>query len=317
MTQVLARRLLLVPVVLLIASVLIFVLAQVVPADPARAALGPYATDEQLTIWREQHQLTGSWWSQYSSWLGGVVRGDWGDSVRLGVPVRPLVLGRLGNSVLLGLLAFVLVVPVSIAVGVAAALRRGKPSDRAITMSGLALASTPEFVTGAILLVVFAVHLRWFPVNGQLPTGVGVGERLRVMFLPALTVALGLFGYISRVARAGAIEVLASPYYLTAELKGLPRRRVIGRHVLRNALLPTTAVVGTQLGVVLGGVVVVETLFNYPGVGLLLVDAARDHDLTVLEAAALTTTAVSMLAMLLTDVTQLLLDPRVRFERTS
>lgn len=317
MKQVIARRLLLAPIVLLVASVLIFLLVQVVPGDPAQVALGPYATDDQLAIWRQQHGLGGHPLARYWNWLGGVVRGNWGDSVLLGVPVRPLVVGRLGNSLLLGLFAFALVTPVALAAGVGAAMRRGKLADRAVTVGALALASTPEFVTGVILLIVFAVRLRWFPVNGQLPDGAGTGDRLRVMFLPALTVALGLFGYITRMARAGTIDVLSSAYYRTAELKGLPTSRIVRRHVLRNALLPTSAVLGTQLAAALGGLVIAETLFNYPGIGLLLVDAARDKDVTVLEACALTTAAIAMLTLLVADVSYGLLDPRIRYRKVA
>lgn len=317
MKQVIVRRLLLAPIVLLVASVLIFLLVQVVPGDPAQVALGPYATDDQLAIWRQQHGLDGPPLARYWNWLGGVVRGDWGDSVLLGVPVRPLVVGRLGNSLLLGLFAFALVTPIALAAGIWAAMRRGKLADRAVTVGAVALASTPEFVSGVILLIVFAVRLRWFPVNGQVPHGASPGDRLRVMFLPALTVAMGLFGYTTRMARAGTIEVLSSAYYRTAELKGLPRSRIVRRHVLRNALLPTTAVLGTQLAAMLGGLVIAETLFNYPGIGLLLVDAARDKDVTVLAASALTTAAISMLTLLVADVSYGLLDPRIRYRRVA
>lgn len=297
MKQVIARRLLLAPIVLLVASVLIFLLVQVVPGDPAQVALGPYATDDQLAIWRQQHGLGGHPLARYWNWLGGVVRGNWGDSVLLGVPVRPLVVGRLGNSLLLGLFAFALVTPVALAAGVGAAMRRGKLADRAVTVGALALASTPEFVTGVILLIVFAVRLRWFPVNGQLPDGAGRN--------------------ITRMARAGTIDVLSSAYYRTAELKGLPTSRIVRRHVLRNALLPTSAVLGTQLAAALGGLVIAETLFNYPGIGLLLVDAARDKDVTVLEACALTTAAIAMLTLLVADVSYGLLDPRIRYRKVA
>ncbi|WP_193615404.1 ABC transporter permease [Desertimonas flava] len=315
MRHIVVRRLITAPLVLVVASVLIFLLVHVAPGDPARAALGPYATAEQLSVWRGERGLDGSLLSRYGAWLGGVVRGNWGHSVMFGTEVRPLVLGRLGNSLLLGLAAFVLATPVAIGVGIWSGMRRGRLVDRAVSIAGLVLASTPAFVIGAILLMGFAVHLRWFPVNSQPPPGIVRGGRLRAMFLPALTVSLGLLGYVSRMARAGTIGVLDSAYYRAAELKGLATARLVRRHVLRNALVPTIAVLSTQLATMLGGLVVVEALFNYPGVGLLIVDAARDHDVTVLEAATLTTAAVSMLVLLVADLVYGGLDPRVRHGR--
>lgn len=309
MRKLVLRRLALILIALFVVSVGVFFLVQVVPGQPGRVVLGPYATQQQVALWQRQHGLDGSVLARYLRWISGFVRGQWGTSLTLDVPVRPLVIGRLGNSVLLGLLAFVFMAPTSVAVGIWQAHRLGTKSDRAMTLTSVTFSSTPEFVTGVIFLILFAVRIHVFPVDAQVAGG-GI-ERLRGMILPAAAVALVSFGYVARMARAGTAAVLSSPYYRTAVLNGVPRRRLLTRHLLRNALVPTTAVLGSQVAYMLGGLVVVETLFNYPGLGQLLVSAATDKDIFVLEASALTAAAVSMLLILATDIAYGLLDPRI------
>jgi peptide/nickel transport system permease protein len=248
---------------------------------------------------------------RYADWVGGFVTGDWGDSALLNTPVRPLVLDRLGNSLVLGLFALVLIVPFSIAFGVLAALHHGKALDRIISVSGLSLIALPEFVAGVILLVVFAVKLGWFPVSSHVPSSNPV-DLFRQLLLPSIPLMLVLFGYISRMARAGTIDALLSNYTRTAVLKGLPRRTVIWRHVLRNALLPTISVVSVQVGYLVGGLVVIETLFSYPGIGKLVLDSAVGHDLPVLEATVLMVALLYMVSNFVADVLYGVLNPRVR-----
>jgi peptide/nickel transport system permease protein len=252
---------------------------------------------------------------RYWNWASDFVRGDWGTSPVQNVEVRPYVLGRFKNSLILAAFAFVLIVPLSITFGVVAALNYGKALDRFITITGLSVIALPEFVMGVFLIVVFAVQLGWFPVISQVP-GTNPVDWFRQLLLPALPLMFVLFGYVSRMARAGTVDALQSDYARTAVLKGLPRRTVVRRHVLRNALLPTITVVAVQIGYLVGGLVVVESLFSYPGIGQLILTAATGHDLPTLEAAVLLIALVYTVANLLADVLYAVLNPRVRLAST-
>ncbi|HEX8919276.1 MAG TPA: ABC transporter permease, partial [Chloroflexota bacterium] len=245
------------------------------------------------------------------NWVTGFVRGDWGQSYLLNTPVRPMVLQRLKNSLILAGFAFLLIIPISIGLGVLSGLYHGRATDRLITLSGLSLIALPEFVSGIILVIVFAVVLKWLPASAGVPTW-NPSDIVHQLLLPAIPLMLVLFGYISRMARAGTISVLDSNYVRTAILKGLPRRVVIWRHVLRNALLPTITVVCVQAGYLVGGLVVIETLFNYPGIGKLVLDSANGHDLPMLEATVLMIAVIYLIANLTADVLVAALNPRVR-----
>jgi peptide/nickel transport system permease protein len=218
----------------------------------------------------------------------------------------------LGNSIKLAVLAFILVVPLGIFGGVASALNEGKWLDRLITVGGLSAAVMPEFVGGIVLLSIFALWLGWLPVSAAWPPGTSGVEQIKYLLLPAMALTLVLFGYIARITRAGTVEVLHSDYTRTAYLKGLPRRTVILRHVLRNSLLPTIAVVATQTGYLIGGLVVVERLFNYSGVGLMLFNATHQKDYPVIESSVLLIGVVYLLATLTADILSAVLNPRIR-----
>ncbi|TMJ11060.1 MAG: ABC transporter permease [Bacillati bacterium ANGP1] len=299
MARFLLRRLGLVVPALWLVSALIFALAEIVPGDVARTVLGPYATPDQVAALRHQLGADRPLVVRYAAWLGGFVTGNWGDSLVLHRPVRPFVFARL-------------VIPVSLALGVLAGLHEDRPLDRVISLVGLSLTAIPEFVSGVILLVVLGVQLRWFPIIAQPPPGVGPAGRIRYLALPAIPIAFVLFGYIARMARAGMVDVMGSAYIRTAVLKGLPPLYVITHHALRNALLPAIAVIGSQIGWLVGGLVVVETLFTYPGLGKLIYDSALAHDVPVLEATALLVAAIFMLSNLAADAMVALLQPRVR-----
>jgi peptide/nickel transport system permease protein len=219
----------------------------------------------------------------------------------------------LGNSSKLAVLAFVVVVPLSILGGVIAALKRGTLIDRSITVFGLSATVIPEFVSGIVMIVLFAITLRWLPGGAQAPAGSGFFQQVRFLILPAIPLVLVLFGYIARITRAGMIDALDSDYTRTAILKGLPRRVVIRRHVLRNALLPTIAVVATQVGYLFGGLVAVEVLFNYQGVGRLIFDAAQKADLPLLAGGVLVIGVIYQVATLIADMLYGALNPRIRF----
>ena len=202
--------------------------------------------------------------------------------------------------------------PLGILGGVVAALNFGKPLDRTISIVGQSALTIPEFVSGIILIVVFAVELKWLPVSATAPSGSGFFTQLKYLILPVIPLVLILFGYIARMARVGTVEALESDYARTAILKGLPRGVVIRRHVLRNSLLPTITVVATQTGYLIGGLVVIETLFRYNGIGLLTYNAANQHDIPMLEACVLTIGVVYMVVTLVADISFSLLNPRIR-----
>jgi peptide/nickel transport system permease protein len=298
-------------ITLVLVSLAVFAVAEVLPGDVGRTILGPYASNEQVE--RLNHELGNDrpLPVRYGDWIGGFVTGDWGESQLLSTPVRSLVSERLKNSLILGGFALLLIIPLSIGLGVLAALHYGKFLDRLISVTGLSLIALPEFVGGVILLVVFAVELGWFPVSSDVPSANPV-DVFQQLLLPSIPLMLVLFGYISRMARAGTVESLHSNYVRTAILKGMPRRTVIARHVLRNALLPTISVVSVQVGYLVGGLVVIETLFNYPGIGKLVLDSAVGHDLPVLEATVLTVALLYMVSNLVADVLYAVLNPRIR-----
>jgi peptide/nickel transport system permease protein len=311
MTPFLLKRLGLALITLVLISFAVFAVAQVLPGDVGRTILGPYATNAQVARLDHQLGVDKPLIVRYVNWITAFVRGDWGQSYLLNTPVRPFVLGRLLNSVVLAAFALLLTVPISIGLGVVAALNYGRVGDRIITIAGLSLIALPEFVIGVVLLVVFAVQLKWLPVSSSVPSW-NPEDIVRQLLLPAIPLVLVLFGYISRMARAGTIVSLNSNYTRTAILKGLPRRTVIGRHVLRNSLLPTISVVAVQVGYLVGGLVVIETLFNYPGIGKLVLDSAQGHDIPMLDATVLMVAIIYMLANLTADVLYAVLNPRVR-----
>jgi len=305
------RRLGLTAITLVLTSFAVFAAAEVLPGDVGRTILGPYASQQQVNQLNHQLGTDEPLVKRYFTWAGNFVRGDWGESPIRHVDVRPLVLDRLKNSLILGGFALILVVPFSVLLGVLAALNYGKALDRIISIAGLSFVALPEFVVGVVVIVIFAVKLGWFPTSSQVPNANPV-DVVRQCLLPSIPLMFVLFGYISRMARAGTIEALRSNYTRTAVLKGLPQRYIIMRHVLRNSLLPTITVVSVQVGYLVGGLVVIETLFNYPGIGELILNAATGHDLPTLEAAVLMIALLYTVANFTADIVTALLNPRVR-----
>jgi peptide/nickel transport system permease protein len=306
-----AKRLGLSLVTLLLVSIIVFAVSDVLPGDVGRSILGRSATDAQVAALDHQLGYDKPLPARYWKLVSGYATGDWGTSPVLNTEVRPLVLRRFGNSLELAAFAFALIVPFSIFMGVVAALHNGRWPDRLISVTGLSLIALPEFVTGVILLVVFAVQLGWFPSSSAVP-GANPVDWFRQLLLPAIPLMCVLFGYIARMARAGTVDALRADYTRTATLKGLPRRTVVGRHVLRNSLLPTISVVSVQIGYLVGGLVVTETLFAYPGIGSLAYDSVQANDITVIEAIVLFTAVLYMLSNLVADILYAALNPRVR-----
>jgi peptide/nickel transport system permease protein len=313
-TGYLLKRLGLTILTLILLSLIIFLAGNVLPGNPGRAILGNFASQSAVQALNHRLGVDRPLINQYWSWASGIVRGDLGTSYQFTAPVSSFLFPALGRSLKLALLAFVLVVPLSILGGVVAALNRGRPVDRVISVTGLSLSTLPEFVSGVVLIVVFAIELKWLPYPANPPAGASVPSQIRYLLLPAIVLVLVLFGYIMRMARAGTIEALDSDYVRTATLKGLPRSVVIRRHVLRNSLLPTITVIATQTGYLIGGLVIVETLFNYPGLGRLIFTAATDKDFPMLEAGVLTIGIVYLVATLVADILYTLLNPRIRLQ---
>jgi peptide/nickel transport system permease protein len=303
-------------VTLWLLSLIVFFAGQVLPGDPGRSILGPLAAQSAVQNLDHQLGVDRPLVTQYWSWISGLVHGNMGQSYQFRSPVEPFIQAALVNSVKLAALAFVVVVPLGILGGVIAALNVGRLTDRVISVTGLSAATVPEFVSGIVVIVIFGVELKLLPVSASAGSGASALTQLDHLILPAIPLVLVLFGYIARMARAGTIEALESDYARTATLKGLSRSVVIRRHILRNSLLPTITVVATQTGYLIGGLVVVETLFNYQGIGKLIFQAAQGKDFPMLEAGVLTIGIVYMVATLIADVIYTLLNPRLRLGST-
>ena len=312
MLRFLARRLVLAVVTLWLLSIIVFVGAQILPGNPGRSILGPFADDAAVEALNEELGYDDPLLTRYGDWFSGFFRGDLGTSYTFGAPVSGFIGDALVNSLKLAAMALVIVIPLSIIGGVIAAMRVGRLTDRAITITGLSLATVPEFVTGIVLLVVLGVGFDLLPVTATAPAGSGFFETLRHLLLPALALTAVLFGYIARMARAGTIASLDSDYTRTAVLKGLPWRTVLGRHVLRNSLLPTITVIAVQAGFMIGGLVVIERLFNYQGMGLLIFRAAENKDFPMLQSAVLVVGVIFVVTTLVADVLNSALNPRIR-----
>ena len=312
MTRYIIKRLGLALITLVLLSMVVFATAQLLPGDIGRNILGPFAPQSAVDAMNRQLGANRPVVAQYWDWISGVVQGDLGRSLVFQEPIRPILASALGNSLKLALVAFLIVIPLGILGGIAAGLRAGRALDRSVTVGGLSLSSVPEFVTGIVLIIVVGLFLHWLPITAQAPDGAGVLTQARYLLLPGLCLALVLFGYIARITRAGVVEALDSDYARTAYLKGLPSNVVVRRHVLRNALLPTIAVVATQVGYLVGGLVVVETLFSYQGIGLLVFNAATKKDYPMLAAGVLVIGIIYLLVTLAADILIAFLNPRIR-----
>ena len=316
MALFLLKRLGLMILTLWILSLIVFFAGQILPGDPGRSILGNLAPQSSVQALDHRLGVDRPLLTRYLSWLGGLLHGNFGTSYTYQSAVEPFVRAALINSIKLAVLAFVIVVPLGIAGGVIAALYSGRGVDRVISVTGLSLSSVPEFVSGIVVIVVFGVALKALPVTASAGAGAGAWSQFRHLILPAIPLVFVLFGYIARMARAGTIEALNSDYARTAVLKGLPQSTVIRRHILRNSLLPTITVIATQTGYLIGGLVVVETLFNYQGLGNLIYKAAQHHDEAMLEAGVLIIGVVYVVATLIADILLTLLNPRLRIGGT-
>lgn len=307
------RRVALLILTLFLTSALIFFLTQLLPGDVARLILGREASPERVEAFRQSFGLNDPAPIQYVRWLGGFLSGDWGISFSAGnAPVRPFVLARLSNSLFLALAALSLSVPVGIGLGMLAALRENTWLDNLISIGTLAITGLPEFIVGIVLVNSLALGLGWFPATSLVMDGMSLGEWLRILALPALTASFVLIGYIARLTRAGVAEELKKSYVRTALLKGLSVWQVLTRHVLRNALLPVITVVAISTGWLMGGMVVIENIYSYPGLGSELVRAVLQKNLPVLQAITIITVFAFAGANFVADLLYAALNPRIR-----
>jgi ABC-type dipeptide/oligopeptide/nickel transport systems, permease components len=311
--KVVVRRLGLAVLTLLLVSVLVFFATLALPGDTARAILGREATPQRLAALREQLGLDKPATSRYASWLSDVVRGNLGESLAAREPVTKLLAGRVVNSAALVILAAIVSVPLSLLLGSLSGTLRDKLFDHGISIGSLALAALPEFVIGILLIMLLSTQvLHLFPAVSQVDPTVPLAAQLHVLFLPTLTLVLAVSPYIVRILRASMVEVLESDYVQMARLKGMPERIVLARHALPNALIPAIQVTALNLAWLAGGVVVVEYLFNYPGIGSALVDAVANRDVPVIQAIVLLIASLYVGLNLLADILTILVSPRLR-----
>ena len=312
MTYFLLRRVGFIVITLILASIIIFSITQLLPGDVARVILGQFATERAIENLREELGLNRPLYVQYFDWAGGFVRGDWGNSLVSRTPVRPIVMQRLGNSAMLAGLALLIYVPLGIILGVIAALKKDKLPDQLITGVSMAFVGLPEFVTGLLLITFLAIGLEWFPANSSINPDSTFREAFPYLILPAITVSLTGLGYIARMTRSGTIDVLKTDYIRAADLKGLPAGQVLFKHVLRNSLLPTVTIVAMGIGWLMGGLIVTEAVYGYPGLGRLIVYSIQRQDLPLLQACSMVVVAIYSISNLAADIIYGLLNPRIR-----
>ncbi|MEJ2291372.1 MAG: ABC transporter permease [Deinococcales bacterium] len=315
MAAYLLRRLLVTIPTLFGVSVLVFLTLHLTPGDPAQIMLGPKATASSMAALRHELGLDRPIHVQYVRWLAGVVSGDWGRSIQLKAPVLPLVWGRFKATLLLSGVAMVLAVATGVMLGVVSAVRAGTLADRGAIVTSLVGYSLPPFFLGLLMQVLFGLRLEWFPVTGMhVAGGGGLGDLARHLVLPAVTLAAGIGALLARMTRATMMEVLRQDYVRTANAKGLRRGRVILQHAFRNALIPILTVVGLQIGYILGGAVLVEQVFSWPGIGSLAVNAILARDFPLVQGVTVLGASTYVLTNLLTDLGYTLVDPRISYQ---
>lgn len=313
MLSFLLRRLAFMALTLLIVSVVIFGVTELLPGDVAVMILGSEATDETLAALRQQLGLNEPAPQRYLNWLTSAAQGDFGESLRMRTEVGPLVVERLKNSLVLAALAFAIGVPLALGLGIVAGLRKDRPADKAITTITLLGISLPEFVIGSLFIILFAVIWPILPATSLIDPKANPLEHIRFLILPAMTLVVVTLAHLARMTRASVVRVMRTDYVRTALLKGVPRRRVILRHALPNALLPSITIIAINIGWMIGGLIVVETVFGYPGLGQLMIFAVTNRDVPLVQAVALLVAMIYAVANLGADVLYAALNPRIRY----
>jgi peptide/nickel transport system permease protein len=310
------KRLIFMVLTMIVMSLLIFFLVEIMPGDVAQTVLGQSATEESVAALRDRMGLDDPFHIRYLRWAGGFIRGDLGESLYMrGVQINTIFWRKVGHSIVLAFTALLLYVPLSIFFGVLAGVKSGKITDSIISFFGLAIMALPEFVSGIILITIFSVRLNVLPIASIIPIGENLWQNLNILVLPALSITFVMFGYVSRMQRSSMITVMKADYIRAAILKGMPRKYVIFRHAIKNALLPTITIIGMNMGWLFGGLIVVETLFGFPGLGSLTMSAIKTRDIPLIEACVLFITFIFVLSTFITDMMYAYLNPRIRFKR--
>jgi len=313
MRKLVVRRLALGVLTLWLISLVVFAAVLALPGDAATAILGREATPDRVAALRDQLNLNDSLVSQYLQWIGGVITGSFGESAATQQPVSELLSSRVANSAFLVFVASLIAIPLSIGLGVWMAMKRDRPVDHIGSTTTLVLAALPEFVIGIGLVLLFATSVfHWFPAVSLLPPGEKAWEDPKVVVLPAATLVLAVTPYISRIMRGSMVEVLESEYVTMARLKGLSERTVIWRHAVPNAIVPAIQVSALQLAWMAGGIVVVEYVFSYPGIGAALVDAVGNRDMPVVQTLTMLAAGVYVVLNLLADLATIFVTPKLR-----
>ena len=311
------KRLAYVAVILAVMSVLIFWATQVMPGDVAQMIVGQFATDEQIRAVRAKLRLDDPIHVQYLRWAGGLLRGDLGLSLMMDRPIGPLIAEAIQRSAVLAGISIVLIAVLGIWLGVHSAVRKGKAVDHAISVGSYFFISVPEFFWAIVVILLFTGYLGWLPATGYAPLSEGFWQWLQHIVLPVATLVSGLVAHVSRLTRSSMIETMQSQYVTAARAKGLPESLVIRRHALRNALVPTITVLAIDVGLLMGGIVVVETVFSYPGLGRMLIFAIEQKDIPMVQAGILAVTAVYAFANLAADLLYAFFNPRIRYGRAA
>jgi peptide/nickel transport system permease protein len=296
----------------LVVTLAIFMISEILPGDVATMMMGKSATPQVLAKLREDLGLNRPAHVRYLEWIGGAVRGDFGDSLYNKEPISPLVGRRLTHSAILAVFAFLVGVPAAVMAGILAGVRPDTKVDRGMSLTSLVALSVPEFVTGILLILIFSSTFHILPSSSFLLPGTTPLSRPQILIMPTITITAVLFAYIMRMTRANVIEVMQTDYVRTAILKGLSMRQVILRYVLPNAMLPTITVITINFGYMLGGLIIVENVFAYPGIGQLVLWSIQTRDLPLLEAVVLILATTYAISNLVADLSYAALDPRVR-----
>ncbi len=315
MTAYVARRLFFVVLVLVAVSMLVFGITALLPANVAYLILGPFAPPEQVRALELKLGLTDPVWQQYLRWAGGFLTGDLGESTLMNRPIGPLLAEAIGRSLMLTGASFVLIAVIGVGLGIIAALRHGRPLDHGVSVGTYLGIAVPEFFWAIVVIMLFAAWLGWLPASGYEPPSAGLWIWAQHLIAPTITLVFGHLAHVSRLTRSSMIEVLQSPYVTAARAKGLPERVIVLHHALRNALLPTITVLALDFGRLMGGIVVVETIFAYPGLGRLIVFSIQNRDLPTLQASILVVAAIYALANLMADLLYARFNPKIRFGR--
>ncbi len=315
MLRLIATRAGLGVVTLLAVSVLIFVCTQILPGDVASAVLGQQATPESLKVFRAELGLDKPAYIRYFTWLFGVLHGDFGKAMTNQRDIITELLPRFGNTLFLAGYAALIAVPLAVGLGILSAINEGRASDRTANILTLIAISVPEFFVGYILIIIFSINLGWFPSLATVFSGMSVGERFYVATLPALTLTLVVMAHMLRMTRNSVLSIMSTAYIEMAFLKGMKRSRVVARHALPNAAGPIISVIALNLAYLVVGVVVVENVFVYPGVGQYMVDAVAKRDVPVIQACGLVFATVFVFLNTLADILAMLTNPRLRGRR--